>query len=70
MRKLKDYTEIELDVFRTYCNFTEEERQYFELRAKGKTNIQISLAMNTSTSTVSRIATRVISKISRVSFDK
>ncbi len=64
--KLRDYTEIELEVFRTYCNFTDDELQYFNLKAKDHSNISISLTMNISTSQVSKLAKRVNSKISRL----
>lgn len=30
--KIYDFTVIELNYFRTYCNFTLDERQLFELR--------------------------------------
>lgn len=64
--KIRDYTEIELDVFREYCNFTEDEMEYFNLRAKDIGNIKISLKMNISTSQVSKLAKRVHDKMSRV----
>lgn len=64
--KIRDYTEIELDVFRQYCNFTEDELIYFNLRARDISNIKISLEMNVSTSQVSKLAKRVQDKISRV----
>lgn len=64
--KIRDYTEIELDVFREYCNFTEDEMEYFNLRAKDIGNIKISLEMNISTSQVSKLAKRVYDKMSRV----
>lgn len=64
--KIRDFTEIELDVFRQYCNFTEDELIYFNLRAKDISNIKISLEMNVSTSQVSKLAKRVQDKISRV----
>ena len=63
---LKDCTEPELDVFRNNCNFTDDEMKYFNLRSKGKSNIQISLEMDVSTATVSRLASRVQTKISRI----
>ena len=36
-----DFTVPELDMFRNLCNFTEDEREYFELRARGKSNVQM-----------------------------
>ena len=61
-----DFTEPELDIFRKLCNFTEDEREYFELRCRGKSNVQIALTMNVSESKVSKLARKVKSKILRV----
>lgn len=64
--KLRDYTVPELDYFRENCNFTDDELKYFNMKAKDSSNIEISLKMDISTSQVSKIASRVSSKISRV----
>ena len=61
-----DFTKPELDHFRELCNFTEDEREYFELRASGKSNVQISMEMNVSESKVSKLARKVKSKMFRV----
>ena len=61
-----DFTRPELDYFRELCNFTESEREYFELRAKGKSNVQIAMEMNVSESQVSKLARKVKSKMFRV----
>ena len=66
--KLRDYTSVELDVMRTFCNFTEDELEYFNLKASDISNIEISLKMNISTAQVSRIAKRVYTKAKRVAF--
>lgn len=68
MKQVKycDFTEPELDVFRKLCNFTDDERIYFEMRAKDKSNIQISMTMNVSISKVDTLARKVKSKILRV----
>lgn len=64
--KIYDFTVPELDKFRTLCNFTPDELQYFELRSKGRSNVQIALEMHVSESQVSKLAKRVKSKIVRV----
>ena len=64
--KIRDFTVPELDRFRELCNFTDDELIYFNLRAKDKSNIQISLEMNVSEAQVSKLAKRVKSKIIRV----
>lgn len=61
-----DFTEPELCMFRKLCNFTEDEREYFELRARGKSNVQIAMEMNVSESKVSKLARKVKSKMFRV----
>lgn len=64
--KIRDFTVPELDRFRELCNFTDSELQYFNLRAKDKSNVEISLEMNVSEPQVSKLAKRVKSKIIRV----
>lgn len=64
--KICDFTVPELDRFRELCNFTEDERVYFELRAKNKSNVQIAYEMHISESTVSVLARKVKKKILRV----
>lgn len=64
--KLYDFTQPELDVFRDLCNFTEDEREYFELKAKNKSIVQIAMTMNVSEAQVSKLARRVKNKIIRV----
>ena len=64
--KIYDFTEPELKYFREQCNFTPAELEYFNLRARYKSNIEISFAMNISTSQVSLLAGKVKSKIKRV----
>ena len=66
MAKIRDYTNPELDYFRKECNFTEGELRFFNLKAQDKSNIQISLDMNISTSQVSKISKRVREKISKL----
>lgn len=64
--KIRDYTIPELNTFRELCNFTDNERELFELRAKDKSNIEISLCMNISEAQVSKLAKRVSTKIEKV----
>ena len=64
--KIRDFVEPELEYFRQNCNFSDNELQYFNLRAKDKSNVQIALAMNISEAQVSKLAKRVKSKMLRV----
>lgn len=64
--KIPDFVEWELDYFRKSCNFSDEELAYFNLRARGKSNVQIALEMNVSEPKVSILAKRVKNKIIKV----
>ena len=64
--KIYSFTQPELDVFRRLCNFTDDEREYFELKARNKSNVEISIAMNVSEPQVSKLARRVKDKIIRI----
>lgn len=64
--KIRDFTIPELERLRELCNFTGDELEYFNLRAKDKSNVEISISMNVSTAQVSKLAKRVKAKIIRV----
>lgn len=64
--KIRDFVEWELQYFRDNCNFTEEELQYFNLRAKDKSNAYIAQQMYISEPKVSLIAKRVKKKMLKV----
>ena len=67
MRKIKgEFTEPEVEYFRQKCNFTEDERDVFELRVRGKSIVAISLALHMSESTVLRRLRGIKNKIVRV----
>ncbi len=63
---LRDYTKPELDRLVANCNFTDTELQYFLLKSKDKSIVQISFEMNISEQQVSKLARRVKNKINRV----
>lgn len=64
--KIYDFVEKELNYFRKECNFSTEELEYFNLRAKHYSNFEISMKMNISESKVSKLAKSVKQKILRV----
>ena len=64
--KICDFVEWELQKFRDECNFTDQELEYFNLRAKNKSNVQIAYEMHVSESTVSLLARKVKKKIIKV----
>ena len=64
--QIYDFVEWELQKLRDECNFSDAEMQYFNLRAKHKSNVEISLSMNVSEAQVSKLAKRVKNKILKV----
>lgn len=64
--KLCDFTVPELNKFRELCNFTDNELQYFNLKSKDMSNVQIAMEMNISESSVSILARKVKSKMKRI----
>ncbi len=61
--QIYDFVENELAYFRQECNFSDEELEYFNLRAKHYSNQQIAIKMNVSESKVSFLAKKVKTKI-------
>ena len=64
--QIYDFTVPELEVFRKLCNFSEDELEYFNLRARRKSNVEIAMTMCVSESQVSKLARRVKNKIKRI----
>ena len=64
--KISTFTKPELDMFREKCNFTDQERKCFDLKAKDYTNTQLSMQLNISESTVSVTMKRVRAKIYKI----
>ena len=64
--EIYDFVEWELQKFRDECNFTPEQLEYFELRAKDRKNYQIAMDMNVSESKVYSLAKKVKRKIIKV----
>ena len=64
--QIYDFVEKELNHFRQECNFSSEELEYFNLRAKHYTNLQIAIEMNVSEGKVSKLAKSVKTKILKV----
>ena len=64
--KITKLSEEQKDKCRELCNFTKEERQYFELKLSKCSNVQMAFKMNVSESQISKLAAKVKLKISRV----
>lgn len=64
--QIYDFTVPELIQLRELCNFSDDELEYFDLRAKHKSNTFISIEMCVSEAQVSKLARRVKNKIKRV----
>ena len=63
--QIYDFTIPELDKLRELCNFSDAELEYFNLRAKHKSNVEIALTMHVSEGQVSKLARKVKDKIKR-----
>ena len=64
--RFTDFTLPECNYLREVCNFTDYELAIFNLRAKDKSIVQISMELCMSESTVKRISKRVKAKIYKV----
>lgn len=64
--QIYDFTVPELNRFRELCNFSDAEMEYFNLRARHKSNVEIAMSMNVSEAQVSKLARKVKDKIRRV----
>lgn len=64
--KIRDFIEDELQMFRDRCNFTDDEMQVFNLRAKDISYTAIAYRLNMSESKVYNIARRVKKKMLRI----
>lgn len=66
--QIYDFVEWELEKLRLRkeCNFSSEELDYFNLRAKHYSNQQIAIRMNVSEGKVSKLAKSVKTKILKV----
>lgn len=64
--KIRDFVEDELTMFRNKCNFTDEELQVFNLRARDISYTAIAHRLGMSESKVYAIAKRVKKKMIRV----
>lgn len=64
--QIYDFTVPELNKFRELCNFSDAELDYFNLRSRHKSNVEIALTMHVSEAQVSKLARRVKDKIKRI----
>lgn len=64
--KIASFTADELSLFREKCNFTPIEAACFEMKAKDMSDVQLSMEIGISTSTVSIAMRKVRAKIIKV----
>lgn len=64
--KLTEFTRPEVEYLRQECNFTDEERAVFDMRASARSIVEIGLALHMSESTVYRKLNCIKRKILRV----
>lgn len=63
---ISDFVEWELQKFRDECNFTPEEMEFFNLRAKNETLSAIAEKMNISEGKADVLSRKVKNKIKKV----
>lgn len=66
MQQIYDFVEYELNIFRNECNFSDDELEYFNCKAKNYSNVKIACKMNISIRTVARLSSSVHKKMERV----
>jgi hypothetical protein len=64
--QIYNFVNWELQFLREQCNFTPDELDYFNLRAKHYSNLQIAIEMNVSEGKVAVLAKKVKTKILKV----
>lgn len=67
--QIYDFTKPELDELRELCNFTPDERKYFDQRAVCKNHIQIETENYWSTGKVNSLSRSVRRKIRKIRSD-
>lgn len=63
---ISDFVEWELQKFRDECNFTKEEMEFFNYRAKDMTIEQIAEEMSISVGKANKLSSKVKKKIIKV----
>jgi hypothetical protein len=61
-----DFVEPELNMFRDMCNFTDEEREFFEYRAKNESIEVIAEKMHISVGKANKLSRKVKDKILKI----
>lgn len=65
-KPIGEYVKHDLDIFRTECNFSDEELDYFNCKAKKYNDYRTASEMCVSSSTVRRLKDKVEEKMERV----
>ena len=63
----KDLTAPEADRLRALCNFSDEEREVFDLRIRDKSVVEISMALHLSVASTKRRLKSIARKVEKVS---
>lgn len=63
---ISDFVECELDKFRNECNFTNDELEFFNYRAKNISIERIAEYMNISVGKANKLSKKVKSKILKI----
>lgn len=67
MNLKRDLTAPEADRLRALCNFSDEERQVFDLRIRDKSVIEISMTLHMSVASTKRRLQSIRTKVAKVS---
>ena len=61
-----DLTALEAERLRALCNFSDEEREVFDLRIRDKSVVEISMTLNLSVSSTKRRLHSIARKVEKV----
>lgn len=64
--QIRNFVKPEIEYIKSMANFTDEETAFFDLRARGKSLIEICFAMNVSRSKADSLSKNVKKKIIKI----
>lgn len=64
--KIADFVEWELEMYRNECNFTDEELEFFNLRSKNQSLVQIQIALHCGETKANDLSKSVKRKILKI----
>lgn len=64
--QIRNFVQPEIEYIKSMANFTDEETAFFDLRAKGKSLVEVCFTMNVSRSKADSLSRSVKKKIIRI----